>query len=175
MPVGRPALSRTISPPGTSFTSSPTLAARIAAVFASDMWPSSRLIHTGLSGVTASIQSRDGSSPPHSVWSQSPPVIHAPRLLLLGELADAADELVARAGVAKLHRRQPQAAVDQVDVRIDQPRHDQPVAGVDHLRLVAAILLQLLARADGHDLFVAHGNGLGPRAVRVGRPDAALE
>ena len=43
------------------------LAARIAAEFASDMCPSSRLSNTELSGVTESIQSRDGSSPPHNV------------------------------------------------------------------------------------------------------------
>ena len=50
-------------------------AQRSAYEFASDMWPSVRLIHTGLFGVTESIQSLVGSSPPQSEWSQSPPMI----------------------------------------------------------------------------------------------------
>ena len=43
--------------------------------------------------MTASIQSRRGSSPPHSVWSQSPPVIHVPAGTVGGERRDARDEL----------------------------------------------------------------------------------
>jgi hypothetical protein len=78
MPVGSPCASRTMVPPATSFVAVVIPAARSAAPFASDMWPSSRVTHTGLFGVTESIQSRRGSSPPQSSWSQLPFVIHAP-------------------------------------------------------------------------------------------------
>ena len=77
-PVGSPFLSRTITPPSTAGIAFVTFAAASARPFASPMWPSSRLTHTGLSGVTESIQWRVGSSPPQRVWSQSPSVIHAP-------------------------------------------------------------------------------------------------
>ena len=77
MPVG-PSFPRTIVPPGTSRASEPTPAARSAALLARLICPSRRLIHTGVFGVTESIQSRRGSSPPHCSWSQFPSVIHAP-------------------------------------------------------------------------------------------------
>ncbi len=78
MPVGSPLGARTMRPPAGSFVSLVTFAAARASEFASDMWPSSRVTHTGLSGVTESIQDLLGSSPPQSEWSQSPPRIHAP-------------------------------------------------------------------------------------------------
>ena len=45
----------------------PVPAARIAALLASAMCPSSLEIQTGVSGVTASIQARSGNSPPQTV------------------------------------------------------------------------------------------------------------
>ena len=50
---------RAMSPPADGI-----FAARIAAALASAMCPSRRLIHTGLFGVTESIQELCGSSPP---------------------------------------------------------------------------------------------------------------
>ena len=47
-------------------------------LFAKAMWPSRRLIHTGLFGVTESIHERCGRSPPQFWWSQSPTVIQVP-------------------------------------------------------------------------------------------------
>ena len=55
-----------------------TPAARSAAEFASAMWPSSRWIQTGVFGVTESIHSFRGSSPPQFWWSQFPCRIQAP-------------------------------------------------------------------------------------------------
>ena len=46
-PVGSPLRSRTIAPPGISLVARVMPASFSAALFASDMWPSSRLIHTG--------------------------------------------------------------------------------------------------------------------------------
>ena len=57
IPMGAPCVSRGISPPTGSRVSRVTLPARIAAAFASDMWPSTRLRNTGLFGVTESIHS----------------------------------------------------------------------------------------------------------------------
>ena len=66
MPVGLPFRSRTMVPPSTSLVARVMPAARIAALLASAMWPSSRLTSTGWFAVTASIHSLAGSSPPHS-------------------------------------------------------------------------------------------------------------
>jgi len=47
VPVGLPEASRMILPPSGSFVSRVTPAARIAALFATPAWPSTRLSHTG--------------------------------------------------------------------------------------------------------------------------------
>jgi hypothetical protein len=67
MPVGSPAASRTIVPPATSFVARVTFALASARELARFMCPSSRLIQTGLFGVTESIQLRSGSAPPQLV------------------------------------------------------------------------------------------------------------
>ena len=51
-----------------------------------------------------------------------------------GERLDPRDELLARARVAQLHGGEAESAVDEVHVRIDESRHDQPAAGIDDLR-----------------------------------------
>ncbi len=80
MPVGSPvAGSMTISPPGGTGVARVTPASFRAALLARIMWPSRRLTQTGLSGVTASIQSRRGSSTGSNCWwSQSPFRIQRP-------------------------------------------------------------------------------------------------
>ena len=65
MPVGSPVLaSWRISPPAGVGVALVTPAARMAAVLARASCPSSRLMKTGLSGVTESIHSRRGSGCP---------------------------------------------------------------------------------------------------------------
>ncbi len=69
MPVGSPVTgSFPISPPGGAGVSLVMPASFRASVLATTMCPSKRLTHTGLSGVTASIQSRRGSSTGSNCW-----------------------------------------------------------------------------------------------------------
>ena len=68
MPVGEPSRSRRTSPPEGVGVSRVIPAAFSAAALASPSCPSRRLIHTGLLGVTESIQACRGSGAPrHSV------------------------------------------------------------------------------------------------------------
>ena len=52
MPVGSPLSLRMIVPPAMSRVAADTCAAAIAALFARAIWPSRRLMNTGLCGVT---------------------------------------------------------------------------------------------------------------------------
>ena len=138
-----------------------TPAAFSAALLASAMWPSSRLTQTGWFGVAASIHPRVRQlAAPQAVV----PVAagdpgagrHGRRKCL-----DAADELLARLRIAQLHRRQPEAAVEEVHVRVDEARDDQPPRRI-HRRHARRALTDLVAGADGDDLLAIDGDRFGP-------------
>ena len=101
IPVGSPDASRTIAPPATSGVLLVTWAAASAREFARLMCSSRRLTHTGFRGVTASIHSLLGSSPPQFWWSQSPPGDPGSRRRGCGKGLDARNELLFAAGVAQ--------------------------------------------------------------------------
>ena len=54
-----------------------------------------------------------------------------------GEVPDAPDEFVRRLRVAQLNRRQPESAIDEVHVRVDETRHDEATACVHDSALCA--------------------------------------
>ena len=148
--------------------------ARARALLARLMCPSRRLTHTGLSGVTESIHWRVGSSPPQSVWSQSPSVIHAPLGMVF---AYALMRAMNSAGVdasRSFTHREPAPRADDVDVRVDEARHEHLPVRIDDLRARARHLPDLGARAHGGDAIAAHGDRFGPRALRVAGPDARV-
>jgi hypothetical protein len=90
------------------------------------------------------------------------------------ECLDPSDELGGRLGVAKLYGREPEAAVDEVDVRVDESRHDHAPGCVDHPG-GARDLSNRRARAHGRDLFASDGERLGPWASAVTGPNARVD
>ena len=83
--------------------------------------------------MTASIQSRRGSSPPHSVWSQSPPVIQVPGGTVAANALMRATNSSRVARIAKLHGCQAESAVEEVHVRVDEAGNDELSAEIDDL------------------------------------------
>ena len=78
-PVGLPAASRTITPPGGSGVAAVTPASFNATEFATAMCPSNRFTKTGVAGDTASMSWLVGSAGGFHSWSsQSPPSTHSP-------------------------------------------------------------------------------------------------
>ena len=84
--------------------------------------------------MTASIQSRRGNSPPQRVWSQSPPKNPGARRHRGRECLDAGDEFLTRCGVPEVHRRQPESALEKMDVRVDEAGRDELPAKIDNFR-----------------------------------------
>src|SRR4030042_691116 len=108
------------------------------------MCPSRRLTQTGLSGVTASIQSFRGSSTGLNCWwSQSPMSTQRP-----GRSSRA--------------------------VAVDEGGEDERPVEVDELRPGRGELSDLFRRPDGEDLIAADGHGLGPGPAGVARPNFSL-
>ncbi len=133
------------------------------------MWPSSRLTHTGWFGVAASIQSRRGSSPPQSVWSQSPPVIHVPGGTVAANALMRATNSSRVRGVAQLHRRQTESAIEEVNVRIDEAGYDEP--SVEIHGLAAVCLSDVGCPADGDDTVAGNDDRFGFGLRGIAGPD----
>ena len=139
------------------------------------MWPSRRLIQTGLFGVTESIHACVGSSPPQFSWSQSPFVIHVPAGTVLANAAIRRMNSSFVRRIAQLNRRQREAAVDEMHVRVGESGDDHGPVRVDDPRRGRRALPDLGARADERDAIARDGDGIGPRMRGVARPDAGID
>ncbi len=90
-----------------------------------------------------------------------------------GEGLDARDELVARVRVAQLHGREPESAVDEMDVRVDESRYDEAAVRVER-RDASREPADLVARTDGGDALAGDRYGLAPGTRRLTRPHARV-
>ncbi len=88
------------------------------------------------------------------------------------ELAHAPRQLPGRGRMAQLHRGETRPAREEVHVRVHEPRHEHRAARVDHA--LGAALAQCGAGPHAFDPIAAHGDRVGPRTTRVGRPDARV-
>ncbi len=80
-----------------------------------------------------------------------------------GEFPDASNELLGRAGVAQLHRREPESALEEVDVGVDEPGGHELAAGIYRSRLTGE-LPDLGRGAHGGDAVAGDGDGRRPTA-----------
>ena len=177
IPVGSPvAGSLTISPPGGTGVVLVTPASLRARLLARIMCPSRRLTQTGLSGVTASIQSLRGSSTGVNCWwSQSPLRTQRPGPSSRALAAMRATKSSRLCRLAELDALQGEPAGQEMGVAVDETGQDERAAEVDELRPGGRQGPQLRRRPDREDLAVADGHGLGPRPGRVARPDFPVD
>ena len=87
-------------------------------------------------------------------------------------LLEAAHELLWRGGVAQIHRRELEAAIDEVRVSVGEPGEDHAAVGAQHLRRGPDVARDLRRISDGQDLAVRDRDGPGlPAAGRESGPD----
>ena len=91
------------------------------------------------------------------------------------ELSDALGKELGRVGIPKLNGREIEAPAQEVDVRVDEPRHDELARGVDDGR-VTDERAYLGARADREEAPVGGcEKRLGLGVVGVSRPDRRVQ
>ena len=124
--------------------------------------------------MTASIQSRRGNSPPHSAVIPVAAVDPGSCRYRGGVGLDAADELLARPRVPQLNGCEPEPALDEVNVRVDETGNDEPSAEVEDLTAGCA-RADVGGGPDGHDAIAGDGDGLGFWLRGTAGPDAAVD
>ena len=80
-----------------------------------------------------------------------------------------------RRGIAQLHARQLEAAVDEVDVIVDEAGHDEAAVQVDALRIFRRPGQHRVVRSHRHDAVSLDGDGVGEALGRIARPDLSVD
>ena len=111
---------------------------------------------------------------PSSVWSQSPPVIHVPAGTVAANAVDARDERLARRGIPELDGREPEPAIEEVNVGIDEAGHDEPAAEIHDLGAVGT-RADVGRAADRDDSIAGDDDRFGFGLRGVAGPDPAVD
>src|SRR5438477_7101619 len=87
---------------------------------------------------------------------------------------EATDEFARALGVAQLDRRQGEAAVNEVHVRVDEARHDHHPARIDRRARTGCALPNLGARTHRGEALAVELQRISPWPALVARPDASV-
>jgi len=90
------------------------------------------------------------------------------------EGADPLGEGLRGGGVAELHRGEPEAALEEVDVGVDEARSDQPFRAIDAHRVGTGEAREVRLGSDRQDPLAADRHRLRPRARGIGGEDARV-
>ena len=88
---------------------------------------------------------------------------------------DATDELRRRLRVTKLHGGEAEPSGNEMDVGIDEARHDHHAGRVDDPRLGAGELPHLRARADDGEALAGDRERIRPRAPGIAGPHSRVD